>query len=69
MLEQLFAESIGIALFFLLLFLLFIWAIIRTAVKSGTKAALNEFYNETFRADEIKAQQEKEFKEEMDGWS
>ncbi len=67
--EQLFAESLGIALFFLCLFLICIWALIRSAVKSGTKAALNEFFNETFRTEEIQAQREKEFKEEMDSWN
>ena len=69
MLEQVFAEAFGIALFLTFLFFLFIWALIRSAVKSGTKAALNEFYTETLHADETKAQREQELKEEMDGWN
>lgn len=69
MLEQLFAESIGFALLFILLFIFILWFFIRSAVKSGMKSALHEFYNETFRADEIKAIKEKELKDEMDSWN
>lgn len=69
MLEQLFAESIGFALLFILLSIFILWLFIRSAIKSGTKSALHEFYNETFRADEIKAIKEKKLKDEMDSWN
>lgn len=69
MLEQLFAESIGFTLLFIILSIFALWLFIHSAVKSGTKSALNEFYNETIRHDEIKAIKEKEFKDEMDSWN